>query len=164
MSDASRGGIHIGNVGGNVSFTAGGDVVGGDKAVTISNGFNHEDNKRQFMSSIEELRTTLRAVQAKINEAVGVSQDDKDEIAAEVIQQVLKLKAAKDEATSLPVAQPAPPDKGKRIADYLQSTETLLNKVSELGSRAAEIGAAVKPYIEKALPLLMSARLLFGLP
>ena len=33
---SSRGGIHLGDVGGNVEFSAGGDIVGGDKIVTIT--------------------------------------------------------------------------------------------------------------------------------
>jgi hypothetical protein len=80
------------------------------------------------------------------------------------MQQVTALKSAKEEAGSLPVAQQGPPDKSKRIANYLDSTKTLLDKVNELGAKAVEIGTAVKPYVEKALALLLSARLLFGIP
>jgi hypothetical protein len=172
MSDGSKGGFNIGSVGGSFSVSAGGDVVGGDKVTTtssttsITNGFEQEQNKQQFVHDLEELRTALREVQTKIQEAPGVSQvsqDDKDKIVADVMRQVIALKTAKEEAGSLPVGQQAPRDKGQQIASYLQTTGTLLDKVNELGTKALEIGTAVKPYVEKALPLLASARMLFGI-
>jgi hypothetical protein len=170
MSEGTKGGFNFGNVGGNVGVTAGGDVVGGDKVTTttstatITNGFKQEEDKQQFGRDIEELRSALRDLQTRIQQVPGVTHDDKDKIVAEVMQQVNALKTAKEEADSLPVAQQGPPDKSKRIANYLDTTKTLLDKVSELGAKTVEIGAAVKPYVEKALPLLLSARVLFGIP
>jgi len=168
MSGTSKGGFNIGSVGGSVSVTAGGDVVAGDKTTTttttITNGFKQEEEKEQFVRNLEELRTALRELQTRIQQAAGVNQDDKDQIVAEVMQQVNALKTAKEEAASMPVAQQGPPDQSKRVANYLESTKTLLDKVNDLGERAVEIGAAVKPYVEKALPLLLSARMLFGIP
>jgi hypothetical protein len=170
MSATSKGGFNIGSVGGSVSVTAGGDVVAGDKTTTttttttITNGFKQEEDKQQFVRNLEELRTALRELQTKIQQATGVSQDDKDAIVAEVMQQVTALKTAKEEADSLPVAQQGPPDKSKRVANYLDTTKTLLDKINELGAKAVEIGTAAKPYVEKALPLLLSARVLFGIP
>src|SRR5713226_1103975 len=117
MSETSKGGgFNIGSVGGSVSVTAGGDVVAGDKntttTTTITNGFKQEEDKQQFVRDIEELRSALRELQTKIQEAAGVRQDDKDKIAAEVMQQVIALKTAKEEASSLPIAQQGSPDKG----------------------------------------------------
>jgi hypothetical protein len=169
MSDANKAGFHVGSVGGNFSVSAGGDVVAGDKVTTsstttITNGFQQEEDKQQFTQKLEELRTAFREIQTKIQGAAGGSQDDKDEIVSAVMQQVNALRTAKEEAASLPVAQQASPDQGKRIAGYLQSTESVLDKVNDLGAKAIEIGTAVKPYIQKALPLLLSARMLFGIP
>jgi len=167
MSETSEGGFNIGSVGGSVSVTAGGDVVAGDKnttTTTITNGFKQEEDKQKFMRDIEELRSALRELQTKIQDAAGVSQDDKDKLVADVMQQVIALKTAKEEAGNLPVAQTGPPNKSKRIANYLDTTKTLLDKLNELGAKAVEIGATLKPYVEKALPLLLSARMLFGIP
>jgi hypothetical protein len=169
MSDASKGGFNIGSVGGNVLVSAGGDVVAGDKVTTtsstttITDGFKQEEDKLQFLRDIEELRAALRELQAKVQEVAGVSQDDKDKIVALVIQQVIALKTAKEEAGSLPVAQQGSADKRKRIANYLDTTKGLLDKVNELGAKAVEIGGALRPCVEKALPLLISARVLFGI-
>src|SRR6266851_824124 len=171
MSDGPKGGINIGgSVGRDVSLKAGRDLVIGNKettttiTTTITNGFKQEEDKQQFLRDIEDLRSALRELQTKIQEAAGVSQDDKDQIVAEVMQQVNALKTAKEEADSLPVAQQGPPDKSKRVANYLDTTKTLLDKVNELGAKAVEVGATLKPYVEKALPLLLSARVLFGIP
>src|SRR6266478_2454244 len=109
MSDVTKGGFHIGSVGGNASFSAGGDMVAGDKVTqtttttTINNGFKQDDDKQKFLQQIEELRATLRELQTKTAEAPGLSQDAKDEITTEVLQQVNTLKKAKDEAAGLPV-------------------------------------------------------------
>jgi hypothetical protein len=116
MAGSTKGGFHIGAVGGNASFSAGGDMVAGDKitqtttTATVNNGFKQDDDKQKFLQQIEELRATLRELQAKTVEAPGLSQDAKDEIAAEVLQQVNALKKAKDEAAGLVVARQPPPE------------------------------------------------------
>jgi len=170
MSDGPKGGINIRNVGRDVSIKTGRDIIIQNtdttttNTTTITSGFKQEEDKQQFVRDIEDLRSALRELQTKIQETAGVSQDDKDKLAAEVIQQVIALKTAKEEAENLTVAQEGPPDKCKLIANYLDTTKTLLDKVNALGAKAVEMGAALKPYVEKALPLLASARVLFGIP
>jgi hypothetical protein len=169
MGGSTRGGFHIGTVGGNASFSAGGDMVAGDKitqttTTTVNNGFKHDDDKQKFLQQIEELRATLRELQAKMVEAPGLSQDAKDEIAAEVLQQVNALKKAKDEAACLLVAQQPPRETLQVIEQGLESTRTVLDKVTTLCDKAVGIGEKIEPYVSKALPILLSARHLFGLP
>ncbi len=169
MGGSTKGGFHIGTVGGNASFSAGGDMVAGDKVTqttttTVNNGFKQDDDKQKFLQQIEELRATLRELQAKTAEAPGLSQDAKDEIAAEVLQQVNVLKKAKDEAAGLPVAQQPPPGTLQVIQQGLEGTGTVLDKVKNLCDKAAGIGEKIEPYVSAALPILLSARHLFGLP
>ena len=170
MAGSTKGGFHIGTVGGNASFTAGGDIVAGDKitqtttTTTVNNGFKHEDDKQKFLQQIEELRAALRELQAKTAEGPGLTQDAKDEIAAEVLQQVNTLKKAKDEAAGLPVAKQPPPEKLQVIEQGLESTGTVLDKVTALCDKAAGFGEKIEPYVSKALPILVSARHLLGLP
>src|SRR5258705_7776687 len=77
MSGATKGGFNIGSVGGNASFSAGGDIVGGDKTTqtttttTVNNGFKEDDDKQNFLQQIDELRATLRELQTKTAEAPG---------------------------------------------------------------------------------------------
>jgi hypothetical protein len=169
MSDATRGGFHIGTVGGNASFSAGGDMVAGDKitqtttTTTVNNGFKQDHDKQKFLQQIDELRAALRELQTKTAKAPGLSQDVKDEIAAEVMQQVNTLTKAKDEAAGLPVAQKPPPEALQVIEQGLESTRTVLDKVTTLCDKAVGIGE-IEPYVSKALPILLSARHLFGLP
>jgi hypothetical protein len=170
MSGATKGGFHIGTVGGNASFSAGGDMVAGDKitqtttTTTINNGFKEDDDKQKFLQQIDELRAALRELQTKTAEAPGLSQDAKDEIAAEVMQQVNVLKKAKDEAAGLAVAQEPAPATLQVIQQGLESTGTVLDKVKTLCDKAIGIGKEIEPYVSKALPILLSARHLFGLP
>jgi hypothetical protein len=92
MGSSTKGGFHLGTVGGNVSFTAGGDMVAGDKitqtttTATVNNGFKQDDDKQKFLQQIDELRAALRELQTQTAEAPGLSQEAKDEIAAKVMQ------------------------------------------------------------------------------
>jgi hypothetical protein len=169
MAGSTKGGFHIGTVGGNASFSAGGDMVAGDKitqttTTTLNNGFKENDDKQKFLQQIDELRAMLRELQTKMAQAPGLSQDAKDEIAAEVLQQVNVLKKAKDEAAALPVAQSPPPGTLQVIQHGLESTGTVLDKVKTLCDKAVGIGETIQPYVSAALPILVSARHLFGLP
>jgi len=144
-------------------------MVAGDKltqttTTTVDNGFKQDDDKQKFLEQIEELRATLRQLQAKMAEAPGLSQDVKDEISAEVLQQVNTLKKAKDEAAGLPVTQQPPPKTLRVIEQGLESTGTVLDKVTSLCDKAVGFGEKIEPYVTKALPILLSARHLFGLP
>ena len=167
---ATRGGFNIGSVGGNASFNAGGDMVAGDKitqtttTTTVNNGFKQDDDKQKFLQQIDELRAMLRELQTKMAQAPGLSQDAKDEIAAEVLQQVNTLKKTKDEAAALPVAQQPRPETLQVIEQGLESTSTVLDKVTTLYDKAVGICEKIEPYVSKALPILVSARHLFGLP
>jgi hypothetical protein len=169
MGGATKGGFHIGTVGGNASFSAGGDMVAGDKitqstTTTVNNGFKQDDDKQKFLQQIDELRAALRELQTKTAEAPGLSQDAKDEIAAEVMRQVNVLKKAKDEAAGLPVAQEPAPATLQVIQQALESTGTVLDKVKTLCDKAGGIGETIQPYVSAALPIVLSARHLFGIP
>ena len=87
----SKGGFNFGNVGGNVSIEACGDIVAGDKTTTtttITMGFKQEEDKQAFLQKIEELRKELRQVKSEIEEVEGIDEDEKDAIIMAVMQQV----------------------------------------------------------------------------
>ena len=81
-----------------------------------------------------------------------------------MLQQVNALKKAKDEAAGLPVAQQPPRETMQVIEQGLESTGTVLDKVTTLCDKVVGFGEKVEPYVSKALPILLSARHLFGLP
>lgn len=171
MSQPAGGGFNIGSVAGDASFSAGGDIVAGDKitrttttTVTIDGGFRQESDKQQFLQQIEELRTALRELQSKMQTAPEVSDDDKDEIAAAVLQQLGALKKTKEEAAGVAVDVQPPAEKRATIERTLQDTCTVLDKVKDVCDRTVGIAEKVGPYVARALPLLLSARHLFGLP
>jgi hypothetical protein len=167
--ETRKGGITIGSMSGHATFSAGGDIVAGDKitqttATTLHAGFKQEDDKQQFLQQIDALRAALREVQAKVQESPGLDQDAKDEIAAEVAQQIGALKKTKDQASALTVAAPPPPETRKSIEGALQGTCTVLDKLKGVCDQAIDIGEKVAPYVIKALPIVASARHLFGIP
>jgi len=162
----SKGGFNFGNVGGNVSIEACGDIVAGDKTTTtttITMGFKQEEDKQAFLQKIEELRKELRQVKSEIEEVEGIDEDEKDAIIMAVMQQVKALKTAKDEAEQLPAQQEPSKEKRDAIEAPLNAVQTLVSKVSAVFDKAAELGDKVRK-IGYLLPILTSARHLFGLP
>jgi hypothetical protein len=169
MSGSTKGGFHIGTVVGNASFWAGGDMVAGDKitqttTTTVNSGFKRDDAKQQFLQLIEELRTILRDLQATTAQEPRLSQGTKDEITAAALQQVEALEIAKNQAADLSVNQHPPPETLQLIEQGLASTVTVLDKVTAVCDKTVGLGEKIEPYVTKALPLLLSARHLFGLP
>jgi hypothetical protein len=151
--------------GGDINLNqAEGDITYGDKITTqtITTGFKQEQDKQEFLKQIEELRGALRQIQTEMQNVAGLDQDAKDEIVTAIMQQVTALNKAKGEAEKLSPESPAA--KHKTLEDYLESTETVLNKAKEIGGKAAEWTVKLAPYFEKALPLVLSARRLFGIP
>ena len=74
------------------------------------------------------------------------------------------LKKVKEEAEETPAGEEAPKDKAKLVGKYLDKTTTLMEKLKKMGEATAALAEKVAPAVVKALPLLASARHLFGLP
>ncbi|MCP4697719.1 MAG: hypothetical protein GY862_12835 [Gammaproteobacteria bacterium] len=162
----SNGGFNFGNVGGNVSVEAGGDVVGGDKTTTttttttITTGFKQDEDKQEFIQKVEDLRKQLRQVKAEIEDAEGIDEDEKDAIVMEVMQQVKALKTAKEEAEQLPAQKEASKEQRNAIEAPLNAVDSIVSKVNKVFKTAVNISEKVK----KLAPALLAARHLFGLP
>lgn len=181
MSDEKQGGGNVGNfsfgnVGGDASviagnIQAGGDIVAGDKTTTtttttttITHGFKEEEDKAEFLKQIDELRAIMRQMRSEIEALEGLDEDEKDDLVMEVGQQVKDLKTAKEEAEQTEAGKEVPKDKAELMGEYLDKTTTLMEKLKKMGEATAATAEKLAPYVVKALPLLASARHLFGLP
>ena len=164
------GGFQFGNIGGNVSQTAGGDIVGGDKTTTttttttIQQGFAGEEQKQQFHSEIEQLREGLRTMKTEIEASATLDQDKKDEVIAEILQQVKALKEAKEKTVEVPPGKPAPAPVAKEIEGTLDRASGIFDKLQNLAGKAGDVAETVGKFAVKYGPLILSARHLFGLP
>jgi hypothetical protein len=159
----------FGNVSGNVTVNkagrdinhAGHDIVGRDKittadnATTTYNGFKKEQNKEQFLTEIENLRTLLRAIKGEVEASTKVDQDQKDELSLALMQQAKALKDVKDQAANLPTGKEAPEAQTFSITDCLDKTKNLMEKAEAFGEKAAE-------FTIKATPILAILKSLFG--
>jgi hypothetical protein len=145
------------------SVAAGGDVIGGDKSVTTV-GFQQEQDKQEFIQQIEQLRAALRSIKSEIEADAGLDEDDKDAITMEILQQIGSLKAAKEEATDIELQQDPPQDKIVKIEGYLNAALATVEKVESLGETVENFATTIAPYVKLSLPLILSARHLFGLP
>jgi len=168
MSDKpSKGGFNIGNVGGNVSIQAGGDVVAGDKTTTttIITGFKQEQDKQAFIQQIEELRQQLRHLKSEIEESKGGSldEDEKDSIVMEVMQHIKALKTASEEAEQLPPQQEPSQEKRDAIEAPLNGVNQIISKIYTVFEKTADFGGKFK-NVAYITSLLLSTRHLFGLP
>jgi hypothetical protein len=164
------GGFQFGNIGGNVSQTAGGDIVGGDKTTTttttttIQQGFAGQEQKDQFHSEIEQLREGLRTMKTEIEASATLDQDKKDEVIAEILQQVKALKEAKEKTVEVPPGKPAPAPVAKEIEGTLDRAGGIVDKLQTLAGKAGDVAETVGKFAVKYGPLILSARHLFGLP
>ncbi len=150
-----------------------GDIVAGDKIIrettettttTITYGFKHDTDKIAFLDQIEALRATLRDIKNAVEALDDVDQDEKDEVAADVMQQVNELNTVKKEAEATPAGKEAPKEKADLMGKYLDKTTTLMEKLKKMGEATAAASEKIIPAVIKALPLLASVRRLFGLP
>jgi translation initiation factor 2 gamma subunit (eIF-2gamma) len=162
------GGFHFGNIGGNVSQSAGGDMVGGDKTTTttttIQKGFADEEKKEQFHSEIEQFREGLRAMKTEIEASAALDQDKKDEVIAEILQQVKALKEVKEKTAEVPPGGPAPAQVATEIEGTLDRAGGIVDKLQGLAGKAGDVAETVSKFAVKYGPLILSARHLFGLP
>jgi hypothetical protein len=162
------GGFHFGNIGGNVSQSAGGDIVGGDKTTTttttIQKGFVDEQKKEQFHSEIEQFREALRAMKTEIEASVSLDQDKKDEVISEILQQVKALKEVKEKTADVAPGKPAPPKVATEIEGTLDSAGKIVDKLEGLAGKAGNVAETIGKFAVKYGPLILSARHLFGLP
>jgi phage-related minor tail protein len=166
MSEKSSGGFHFGNVGGNVSQSAGGDIVGGDKTTTSTTqiGFSGEEQKQQFHSEIEQLRAALRAMKTEIEASVSLDQDEKDEVISEILEHVKALKEVKEKTAEVPPGAPAPAKVATEIEGALDRAGGIVDRLQGLAGKAGDVAETVGKFAMKYGPLILSARHLFGLP
>jgi hypothetical protein len=180
--DASQGagqsgGVSIGSVGGNAQVTQvegnmTGDIVGRDKIVrettttttTMIYGFKQESDKAEFLRQIEELRAALQEIKSAIEATEELDEDQKDDLAIDVMQQVKDLKTVKAEAEATPPGKEAPKEKVNTVEKYLDNTATLMEKLKKMGEATAAASQLILPAVVKALPFLAKVRHLFGLP
>jgi hypothetical protein len=170
MSDTnekSKGGFHFGNVGGSVSQTAGGDIVGRDKITTTTTtqiGFAGEEQKQQFHSEIEQFREALRAMKAEIEASASLDQDKKDEVVSDILEQVKALKEVKEKTADIPTGKPAPAKIATEVEAALDRAGGIMDKLKDLATKTWEGAETVGKFVVKYGPLIASARHLFGLP
>lgn len=166
MSEKSGGGFHFGNVGGSVSQSAGGDIVGGDKTTTTTTtiGFADEQKKEQFHSEIEQFREGLRAMKAEIEASIALDQDKKDEVISEILQQVKALKEVKEKTAAVPPGKAAPAKVATDIEGALDRAGGIVDKLQGLAGKAGDVAETVGKFAMKYGPVILSARHLFGLP
>ncbi len=166
-----KGGFHFGNVGGDVDMKAEVDIVGGDKTTTttttttttITYGFKQEEDKADFLKQIETLRTIMRRVRSEIDGVEGMGEDEKDDLVMEIGQLIKDLKTVKEEAEKTPAGEEAPKEKATLVGEYLDKTTGIMEKLKKMGEATAAATEKLDPYVVKVLPLLASARHLFGL-
>lgn len=176
MNDEStgrKGGFQISAGGGStVKLNTQGEFVGGDKitsttttnTITVEKGFAGEDQKQQFQVQVEQLRETLRALKASIDEHAALSTDEKEEMVAEIIKHVSALKEIKEKTATAPAGKAAPAEIAVSVERTLDRAGGIIDKLQSVANNAAGVAETVGKFALKYGPLVASARHLFGLP
>jgi hypothetical protein len=166
----TKGGFHFGNVVGNVSTIARGDIVAGDKTTntttttTIQTGFKSEGDKQQFQNQLEELRAALREIKSHVEATPGLSADEKEELTSEILEHVKALKEVKETTAQLAPAQKPTADIGKTVESKLEKASGILDKLQAIGKKSVDLFDNISGFAVKYGPLVLSTRHLFGLP
>ena len=156
------GGFHAG---GDINATAGGDIVGRDKitTTTTNTGFKEQANKDEFLAQVEELRAALRDIRSQVAGIEQLDEDAKEELEAEILQQVKALKDSRQEAEQIEVGQPPASDKIESVKATFEGAEAFLDRIKKIGETVTGFASEVVPIVAKALPLLASTKQLIGL-
>jgi hypothetical protein len=167
-SEKSSGGFHFGAVGGDVSISAEGDVVGGNKTTTTTTatqiGFAAEAQRQQFHSEIEQFREALRAVKTEIETSASLNQHKKDEVVSDILEQIKSLKEVKEKTADLPTGKSAPAQIATEVEGALDRAGGIIDKLKDLATKTWEGAETVGKIVVNYGPLIASARHLFGLP
>lgn len=173
MSEKSS--LNIGSVGGNLEV--GGDIVAGDKVAgdkitsteetttsSVNNGFKKQEDKAEFIRQIDELRSMMRLMKNEIEAIEDISEDSKDEIVLEIMEQVKALKTANEEADTMPIDQTPPKDRVKKVEECLDRATTFMEKLQKFGEKSINFSGKILPIVSEISAGLFNVRSLFGLP
>lgn len=161
--------LHIGNVGGSVVTTVGGDIVAGDKITntttryTFHPGFAAQEQKQMFEKTLGLLGQALQAIKSDIEAHPALSPNQKSEILGEVAQQLKSFREISEKTQAIPVGKAPPTDVVTGIDTALGRAGRVMDKLQDLASKAGAIGQKVGEFSVKYAPLILEARRLFGL-
>ena len=164
QNSKQKGGIHFGAVGGSVTLSAGGDIVGGDKTTTITKGFSDEGQKQQFQSQLEHLREELRTVKEKIRSSSELGVEEREAAEGEILRHVSALRDLKEKTADLPAGKSAPAEIAAVVESTLERVGGIVDGLQRVAKKSLGIAESVGEFALKFGPLLASARHLFGLP
>ena len=158
MSEQKSAGFHFPGVGGDVTISAGGDVVAGNKVTTTHTGFHDQARKDQFLTQLDELRSALVNLKLQVEAPGSFDDDARDQLVMDIQQQVSELKRAKQNAEQFEPGQAPRKDILQSVGQCLHKTGGLLDKIQAIGDSAAGVAERVAPVLARALPILASAR------
>ncbi len=161
-----KSGINIGNVGGSLNINAGGDIVGGDKKVGDTNitiGFKKEEDKSEFLGKINELKSYIREINNETKNINTIDDDKKDDLIISLTQQLKNMKDVEGKVKSVSTETKPSKDIIELVKNNLDNFEDIIKEIKKENGEGGILNK-ILPIAEKALPILLSARHLFGLP
>ncbi|MEK7435098.1 MAG: hypothetical protein AABZ74_18350 [Cyanobacteriota bacterium] len=134
------------NIGNNINSSLSSLTQGDFKNQSFVKIFKEED-KNTLISEIEKLNVELRKVKNEIQSFRDISEDDKEEIEAEILNNIKQIKNVKNEVAQLPIGQETPADKIKMIEGYLDNSTSIVGKIEEMGDKASGLSEKLAPYV-----------------
>jgi len=148
-------------------------VVGDINVTTTNRAFRDSEDRERFAATVEEIRSALREIKVQIESAAHLDQDRKDDLSAAILSQITELKQAKENACRIPAgpadsssdpARSAVEKSLENTAGILRNIQSVADGINNVGDKTVKIGETIGPIVVRLLPLVASARHLFGLP
>jgi len=166
------GGFSFGNIGGNVNMNAGGDIVGGDKNTTttttsnqvIQKGFKDSNDKEEFLNQVKEFQGMMRDIKKEIEKNNDIDEDEKDDLVMEIMSQIKALKTVNQEANDISPGSEVEEEQSSTFEKRFDQTSQFIDRIAEFANKTKSISEKITPTVKRMLPILSSARHLFGIP
>jgi len=166
------GGFSFGNIGGNANMNAGGDIVGGDKNTTITTtsnqvvqkGFKDDNDKKEFLNQIKTFQGMMRDIKKEIENNKDIDEDEKDDLVMEIMSQIKALKTVNQDANDISPGTEIEEEKSSIFEKKLNQTSQFMDHIEQFANKTKSISEKIIPTVKQMLPILASARHLFGIP
>jgi len=158
QEDGQSGGFHFGAIGGSVTQTAGGDIVGRDK-ITHYHELPHE-KQLEVQSDLLLLRNQLKVLADMISADQLKTSTELADVRHEVSARLSELDKV-DSALNSKAEDPS--TERLDVGQYLNKATETLNRVSNITTATTSLASKIASIASQALPYIVSLKALLGL-
>jgi hypothetical protein len=169
VGERKSGGISVGNVGRNVTFKAGKDLVAGDKTTTTTRtaraGAEDEGSGGvPFATLLDEFRADLQKLEEVLRASSEIAAEQRTRLVVELAEHVKALAGVHAQAMALPDGETPSKDLAISVESTLNRVGHVVETAGGVATKATGLAETVATLVARLGPLLSSARHWFGIP